>query len=212
MPAELVAVVAIALATSAVLNASTATPGTGVPEVSSRTVPDIAAVPVALAALRAWATCSARSRSAADWPTSLASATVITIANTVTAASRPSSEIGPRDSHGRCRNVPVASGGTSGGAAVRGRLSGGDQVRLGRLGPDSSRCTVNTRTSGEPVSGRRARVVSSTIRCSPGASRMASGAKPKRTLSSASPPASRPVTVVLPLFSITAPNEARRPP
>ncbi len=117
-----VAVVVSGLAGSSASKSDTDTPGTGAFEVSSVTRPDADEVPVVAPASWAAAICSARSRSAADMPTSLDSARVITRPKTVTAASSPTSAIPPRAITGRWMKVADAAASLSSRAAPSGRF------------------------------------------------------------------------------------------
>ncbi len=147
-----------------------------------------APVPALAPACCAWATCRARSRSAAERPTSPDSAMVMTTAKTLTAASRPTSASEPRDTHGRWTNVPV--------------------VRCS----EPSRRSVNGRTRGLPANPRRAATRISTAWCSPGARESSGGSNRKRTFSSSSLPTRPAATGVLPVLRTTTPKDAPRPP
>ena len=117
-PLSLVAVLVSGAESESASKSSTATPAAGDPSVSSLTVPPRVEVPVLESDCWAAATWMARSRSAAETPTSLDRAMVITMAKTVTASSRLSSEITPRASRAFCSIEPVASGSIFGGTGT----------------------------------------------------------------------------------------------
>src|SRR4029077_19740949 len=116
VPSSPVAVLRIGDVRAEAANSSTETPAIGRPLVESNTLPPSADEPASASEFLAAATWIARSRSAADCPTSADSAMVMTVANTVAANSRLSSDSNPRLSLAFCSRVPVASG-SGGGAA-----------------------------------------------------------------------------------------------
>ena len=133
-------------------NRRTVTSCAGTPVLSWITVPSTVDVPVCAAACRACATWIARSRSAADRPTTELSAIVMMRANVEMASRSPSSPSMPRDSSGFCTKTPDAAGGASAGSAD---------------GPSSR--SSNGRSSGSPTKGRFALAAIATDVLCPGA-------------------------------------------
>ena len=84
------------------------TPPTGWPDESRVTVPVMEPVPPPEEDWAAWATWSARSRSAADWVTTWEKDDVSTRAKTVRAATRPMRASAPRERRGFCIQAPKA--------------------------------------------------------------------------------------------------------
>lgn len=169
--------------------ASTVTPDTGSPVESwvtrPATLPDATRSPSERPI-----TSRSRSRSLADWSTTLLSAPVMTSANTDTAARSPSSASPPRGSRGRCRNVPNAWGAGSQPVAVK----------------------VSWRILTLPAMGRRADTFAETAAVSPGSRRTVGGTNSTRVLPSGSTARSSRSRIVLPSLRTVTPSSADRPP
>ena len=175
-------------------NSSTVTSCAGAPVLSWITVPSTVDVPVCAAACRACATWMARSRSAADRPTTELSAIVMMRANVEMASRSPSSPSMPRDSSGFCTKTPDAAGGAS--------VGGAD-------GPSSR--SSNGRSSGSPTNGRFALAASATDVLWPGARLNPSGSNVYVVAASGSRATSRACWTVLPSLRTTAANAATLP-
>jgi hypothetical protein len=210
VPLAAVAVLISGWVRSPPMNTSTAMPSAGWPSVERLTVPPRAELPPPAPPVRAEATCSARSRSAADTPTSRDIAMVITTANTDTASSRLSRESSPRPIRGFCIMVPLArgSGGSGGGSGAA--SSPGPGVGEGAAVSDSA-ATPNGLTTGDPNQRRWPITRMSVITCSPGASSSTAGMNSNRSLSSGSIPWGATVIGVFPVFSAIRLNLPMRP-
>ena len=185
-PSPPVAAVATGAVWSSAAYSSIVTPATGSPLVRRLAVP---ATPVCApltwspsGSLPSMARCS-RSGSTLEAATTSENAEVSTVANTVTAASRPMRESSPRENTGRCIIVAVLE--------MRGTE--------GPTTPMSSR-----RASGDPNQGRAPFTATEPTAVSPGARTSSGGSKSNERRCSGSLASGRRCRIVLPVLATSS--------